>query len=203
MDQSLRDQILAALTRRDRQSARSIVREINSTPSTWFTKQEVNSALYTMLNQGEVERLETPKAPVWSLPDRVEEMHSIGSKSPSPNRAAESTDRPKSQGTESDPRLKSSLTRPVEVLLVDNLSPNDPHIVIDVPNRDIVCSVNLNHPYWKRVGLNDTDSSWLPAVESEARLLAYLLIRGDDEATAYVDRVRRHSAHMPTPLERA
>lgn len=203
MDRSLRDQILAVLTKRDRQSARSIMREINLAPSMWFTKQEVNSALYTMLNQGEVERLETPKAPVWSLPDRVEGIKSTDQKSPLMNRDEQSSGRQKSKSPESDLRLKSSLARPVEVLLVNNLSPNDPHIVIDVPSSDIICSVNLNHPYWRQVGLDDTDSTWLPAVVSEARLLAYLLIRGDDEATAYVDRVRRHSAHMPTPLERA
>ena len=72
------------------------------------------------------------------------------------------------------------------------MSPSDPHIMLDYPSDKIVSLINLNHPYWEALELTDPIPLHLKGVvDSESWFLAFLEMRADESGIAFMYRIRR------------
>ena len=181
----LRAAVIRVLDIEQGQTARQIAKWINASKElTFVTKGEVNSVLYKLLASSEVEIHPTDKAPEWTLAE--------GSDS-----TVTGQGQPQFKANSGRPSNASAATRPIadrKMTLITSLemSPTDPYITLDYPSQDIIALINMNHPYWEALGMTSTIPPHAQAVvESEAWLLAFLEMRGDESAIQFMFRIRR------------
>jgi hypothetical protein len=113
-----------------------------------FTPRYTNQTLYRMLAARVVERDGSREKPRWSSPG------SAGTRKP-----------PKQQSHETRPldsrpaAVRTYLIANTEVRLIvlSDLSPNDPYMTPDWVGSHVVASVNSNHPFWISRIVSDSD----------------------------------------------
>lgn len=188
--------VLGALESDSGKTARQLAAEISASSATHFTKSQVNSALYNLYRAGDVQLEPTEKAPLWTIKG-VASHKAVGRRTgyqdpETPSKEVShqtSTRRSPSEGTTAD----HVFSRDIHMLERDDLSPNDHHLDLEYPGNHVVCSINLNHPYWTTIRRSSMPTVDMESLAySDAHLMMYLHFRGDTDALAYFHHVRRH-----------
>lgn len=110
-----------------------------------WSRENANSTLYRMLNNSETIKIETEKAPLWTLPAFAEKMRA---KFEQPKRNIIKFKSKKLPLSADD-----SLTIRIQGIEIQfqfdkDLSPNDSYMAGDWLNEKIFVSLNPNHPFW-------------------------------------------------------
>jgi hypothetical protein len=117
-----------------------------------WTRENANSSLYKMLKNDLVIKIETEKAPLWTLPKHKEKV--IESRS-APNKNIISF-KPKNLPLVADENLTLRvLSIEIQFQFDSDLSPNDHYMSGDWLNEKIFVTLNPNHPFWQTYIAND------------------------------------------------
>jgi hypothetical protein len=117
-----------------------------------WTRENANSSLYKMLKNGLVIKIETEKAPLWTLPKHKEKF--LESRS-NPNKNIISFE-PKNLPLVADDNLTLRvLSIEIQFQFDSDLSSNDHYMSGDWLNEKIFVTLNPNHPFWQTYVAND------------------------------------------------
>jgi hypothetical protein len=117
-----------------------------------WTRENANSALYKMLKNDLVIKIETEKAPLWTLPKhkaKFLEARSTNKKNVIP---FEAKDLPLVADEGLTLRV---LSIEIQFQFDSDLSPNDHHMSGDWLNEKIFVTLNPNHPFWQTFIANE------------------------------------------------
>ncbi len=144
-----------------------------------WSRENANSALYKMLRSSLVLKIETEKAPLWTLPIFADEIIKEYEK-PRKNII---TFKAKNIHLVADADL-TIFIQGVEIQFQynDNLSPNDPYMAGDWLNDKIFVTLNPIHPFWQTF-INSEESKSLQLINIAAEVY-----------------VQWHVAKMTTPI---
>jgi hypothetical protein len=117
-----------------------------------WTRENANSSLYKMLKNGLVIKIETEKAPLWTLPKHKEKfLESLSN----PNKNIISFE-PKNLPLVADDSLTLRvLSIEIQFQFDSDLSSNDHYMFGDWLNEKIFVTLNPNHPFWQTYVAND------------------------------------------------
>ena len=117
-----------------------------------WTRENAKSSLYKMLKNELVIKIETEKAPLWTLPKHKEKF--LESRS-TPNKNVISFE-PKNLPLVADDNLTLQiLSIKIQFQFDSDLSPNDHYMSGDWLNEKIFVTLNPNHPFWQTYIAND------------------------------------------------
>lgn len=111
-----------------------------------WTRENANSALYKMLKNSLVVKIETEKAPLWTLPGNIDEIISAQA----PKRTNVVSFKSKKLPLMADESLTLQvLSITIQFQFDYDLSPNDSHVSGDWLNDKIFVTLNPHHPFWQ------------------------------------------------------
>jgi hypothetical protein len=117
-----------------------------------WTRENANSSLYKMLKNDLVIKIETEKAPLWTVPKHKEKLL----ESQKPIRKNVIPFESKSLPLVADDNLTLRvLSIEIQFQFDFDLSPNDSHMSGDWLNEKIFVTLNPNHPFWQTYIAND------------------------------------------------
>lgn len=117
-----------------------------------WTRENANSSLYRMLKNDLVIKIETEKAPLWTLPKHKEKF--LQSRS-TPDKNVISFE-PKNLPLIADDNLTLQvLSIEIQFQFDPDLSSNDNYMSGDWLNEKIFVTLNPNHPFWQTYIAND------------------------------------------------
>jgi hypothetical protein len=130
-----------------------------------WTRENANSSLYKMLKNDLVIKIETEKAPLWTVPKHKEKFL----ESQKPNRKNIIPFQSKSLPLIADDNLTLRvLSIEIQFQFDFDLSPNDSHMSGDWLNEKIFVTLNPNHPFWQTyIGNDELKSLQILNVASE------------------------------------
>jgi hypothetical protein len=111
-----------------------------------WTRENANSALYKMLRNSLVVKIETEKAPLWTLPEHFDSaiVHQVPK-----NRKIVKFESKKLPLLADDSLTLQVLSIEIQFQFDHDLSPNDSHVSGDWLNEKIFVTLNPNHPFWQ------------------------------------------------------
>ena len=169
-----------------------------------WARENANSALYKMLRNSLVVKIETEKAPLWTLPQFVDEIGVI----------------PIQQKPRIIPTKPKSLPFVLEVQTIvkvhgveiqfafdENLSPNDPYIFGDWLDSKIFVTVNENHPFFQSFIDSEEKKKLYIALAAEEVYVQWKVARQSAKVTSsqlldFRDLAMRDIALSPLSLEK-
>ena len=111
-----------------------------------WTRENANSALYKMLKNSLVIKIETEKAPLWTLPQFYDQ--SLMDSQPSPKNIIKY--KPKNLPLTANHNLTIKIhSLEIQFQFDEHLSPNDPYMSGDWLDEKIFVTLNPNHPFWQ------------------------------------------------------
>jgi hypothetical protein len=117
-----------------------------------WTRENANSSLYKMLKNGLVIKIETEKAPLWTLPKHKEKF--LESRS-NPNKNIISFERKNLPLVADDNLTLRVLSIEIQFQFDSDLSSNDHYMSGDWLNDKIFVTLNPNHPFWQTYVASD------------------------------------------------
>jgi len=117
-----------------------------------WTRENANSSLYKMLKNGLVIKIETEKAPLWTLPKHKEKF--LESRS-NPNKNIISFERKNLPLVADDNLTLRVLSIEIQFQFDFDLSSNDHYMSGDWLNDKIFVTLNPNHPFWQTYVASD------------------------------------------------
>ena len=111
-----------------------------------WTRENANSALYKMLKNSLVIKIETEKAPLWTLPQFYNQ--SLMDSQPSPKNIIKFKTKKLPLTANHDLTIKIHSLE-IQFQFDEKLSPNDPYMSGDWLNEKIFVTLNPSHPFWQ------------------------------------------------------
>jgi len=149
--------ILHLLANGEAVTAKEVAREARKAGLDW-ARENANSRLYAMWRNGRLLKIETEKAPLWTLTEfsSKHEFAVAGAKSPKTIFAK------KDLPLKADDEMTISiLDIKIEFAFNDAMTPNDPYMFGDWLQNGIFVSLNRNHPFWNTFIQNDSQREML------------------------------------------
>jgi hypothetical protein len=121
-----------------------------------WSRENANSSLYKMMRNSLVVKIETEKAPLWTLPEFAQELVK---KHNQPKKNIISF-KSKKVPLSADKDLSITI-QGIEMQFQFNpeLSPNDPYFAPDWLNEKVFVTLNPNHPFWMTFISDDASKS--------------------------------------------
>jgi hypothetical protein len=111
-----------------------------------WTRENANSALYKMLKNSLVIKIETEKAPLWTLPQFYDQ--SLIDSQPTPKNIIKF--KPKRLPLTANHNLTIKIhSLEIQFQFNEHLSSNDPYMSGDWLDEKIFVTLNPNHPFWQ------------------------------------------------------
>jgi hypothetical protein len=136
-------------------TGKDVAREARKIGLDW-AREHANSRLYTLWRNGKLLKIETSKAPLWTLPE-FQEKH---------EGSINGSRIPKVVFTKKKLPLVADESMTIEILDIkiefafnDEMSSNDPYMFGDWLEDKIFVSLNRNHPFWETFIENDIQKS--------------------------------------------
>ncbi len=132
-------------------TGKEVAREARKLGLDW-AREQANSRLYSLWRSGRLLKIETSKAPLWTLPEFSHKHEG----------AINGTVIPKVIYSKKKLPLVADETMTIDILDIkvefafnDEMSPNDPYMYGDWLQEKIFVSLNKNHPFWGTFIEND------------------------------------------------
>jgi len=136
-------------------TGKEVAREARKLGLDW-AREQANSRLYSLWRSGRLLKIETSKAPLWTLPEFSQKHEG----------AINGTVIPKVIYSKKKLPLVADETMTIDILDIkvefafnDEMSPNDPYMYGDWLQEKIFVSLNKNHPFWGTFIENDFQKS--------------------------------------------
>jgi hypothetical protein len=136
-------------------TGKEVAREARKLGLDW-AREQANSRLYSLWRSGRLLKIETSKAPLWTLPEFSHKHEG----------AINGTVIPKVIYSKKKLPLVADETMTIDILDIkvefafnDEMSPNDPYMYGDWLQEKIFVSLNKNHPFWGTFIENDFQKS--------------------------------------------
>jgi hypothetical protein len=111
-----------------------------------WTRENANSALYKMLKNSLVIKVETEKAPLWTLPQFYDQT--LMNSQPAPKNIIKFKTKKLPLTANDDLTIKIHSLE-IQFQFDEQLSTNDPYMSGDWLNEKIFVTLNPNHPFWQ------------------------------------------------------
>jgi hypothetical protein len=131
-----------------------------------WSRENANSAMYKMLRRNLIVKIETEKAPLWTLPEYAKDLP----KAPEVKKPFVISFKQKAVPLSADNELTIKV-KDIEIQFQfdSNLSPNAPYMSGDWLDEIIFITLNPNHPYWQTFVHDDERKGiFLTNIASEA-----------------------------------
>lgn len=122
-----------------------------------WARENANSALYKMLKNSLIVKIETEKAPQWTLPQFAQELFEKHTQPKKNIISFKSKKVPLSADTDLTVTIQGI---EMQFQFDPELSPNDPYMAGDWLNKKIFVTLNPSHPFWGTF-INDESSKAL------------------------------------------
>jgi len=121
-----------------------------------WSRENANSCLYKMMRNSLVVKIETEKAPLWTLPEFAQELVKKHNQPKKNIISFKSKKVPLSADTDLSITIQG-----IEMQFQFNpeLSPNDPYFAPDWLNEKVFVTLNPNHPFWMTFIYDDASKS--------------------------------------------
>ena len=121
-----------------------------------WSRENANSSLYKMMRNSLVVKIETEKAPLWTLPEFAQELVEKHTQLKKNIISFKSKKVPLSADTDLTITIQG-----IEMQFQFNpeLSPNDPYFAPDWLNEKVFVTLNPNHPFWMTFISDDASKS--------------------------------------------